>query len=78
MNFPTPRAFRKATFGSIPAHLNKKKPPHKGGFFCLVDLACKNSNTIFEVLEKWESYLKAENIDIPKLLKEAEESANSV
>jgi hypothetical protein len=38
----------------------------------MVDITCKTSNTLFEVLQTWESYLKAENINITELLKEAE------
>ena len=38
----------------------------------MVDSDIKTSNATLQVLEHWESYLKAEHIDIPKLLKEAE------
>ena len=39
-------------------------------YLYMVDLSGKTSNSLFEILEMWESYIKAENIDIPKLLKE--------
>ncbi len=35
----------------------------------MVDINGKTSNTLFEVFETWESYLKAEKINIPKLLR---------
>ena len=38
----------------------------------LVRFDIETSNTLFEVLKKWDAYLKAEKIDIPRLLQEAE------
>lgn len=38
----------------------------------MVRFDLETSNTIFETLKHWDAYLKAEKIDIPELLREAE------